>query len=269
MVCVPSSALVDYLYDMLLARMPGFAERYPMVVSVVVKGIFVVAAFLSVLLAQVTGVEIFNWVAQAFGDATKWVFDNTYVPFSAIFIETAKILFANEFVNTKVLEPRGVADIASGELKSAAFMLETSFGPGLGVLLAALAAGPKCLRAGVLFALVALVVGGIHEVYFPYVYMMPQLLVALVVGGFFGQVVVDAADLGFTAAPRPGSAMAIVDVTTDGEAVGVILYLTLSALVSFALGWFLLSSPLQKIRACLRLGRKKQDVVVAPTRGRK
>ena len=65
-------------------------------------------------------------------------------------------------------------------------MLESNPGPGLGLLLAYLLFGPRALRPSVPAAIIIQFLGGIHEIYFPYVLMKPRLILAAIAGGVAG-----------------------------------------------------------------------------------
>ena len=67
--------------------------------------------------------------------------------------------------------------------KSIYFLLEANPGPGLGLLLAYWVFAKGSIRSSAPGAAIIHFLGGIHEVYFPYVLMKPALLLAVVAGG--------------------------------------------------------------------------------------
>jgi mannitol-specific phosphotransferase system IIBC component len=129
---------------------------------------------------------------------------------------------------------------AAEQGKSILFMLETNPGPGLGVLLAYLFFGPRALRPTVPAAIVIQFLGGIHEIYFPYILMKPKMILAAIAGGASGILVFLATDAGLVATPAPGSIFAYGAVTPRGGWFGVFAGVFIAAAVSFAVGSMLL-----------------------------
>jgi PTS system mannitol-specific IIC component len=161
------------------------------------------------------------------------------LPLASILIEPAKVLFLNNAINHGVLGPIGVAESAvSG--KSILFMLETNPGPGLGILLAYLTFGPRMLRPSVPAAIAIHFLGGIHEIYFPYVLMKPRMVLAAIAGGITGITVFMITGSGLVATPSPGSIFAYLAATPTGGWAGVLSGVLASAAVSFFVGSALL-----------------------------
>ena len=220
--------LMDICIDMTqIGRM-----LYPILSEFVMKTLFVTLNVLLVLFAHMTGVDIMEWLVTGFGDITKELVTNSYTPLSALSIEPAKVLFANNAINRDTLIPLGDTELATAG-KTSAFMLETNFGPGLGILLALFMVGPKCLRAGLVLAVIVQFLGGIHEVYFPYVYMNPFLILPLIISGFSAQIVFEAASLGYTKPPSTGSVFAIGSVVAEGDELLTAVGIGISVIVSF------------------------------------
>jgi PTS system mannitol-specific IIC component len=124
--------------------------------------------------------------------------------------------------------------------KSILFMLETNPGPGLGILLAYFFFGPRTLRPTVPAAIIIQFLGGIHEIYFPYVLMKPRLILAAIAGGASAIVVFVVTGAGLVATPAPGSIFAYAAVTPKGGWFGVFTGVAVGAAVSFAVGSMLL-----------------------------
>jgi PTS system mannitol-specific IIC component len=155
------------------------------------------------------------------------------LPFASFVIEPAKVLFLNNAVNHGVLGPLGVAQAATHG-KSVLFMLESNPGPGLGILLAYLLFGPKRLRPSVPAAIIIQFLGGIHEIYFPYVLMKPRMILAVISGGFVGNLIFVITGAGLVATPSPGSIFAYFIETPRGGWFGVYLGVILATATSFA-----------------------------------
>ena len=149
------------------------------------------------------------------GDAVDWLVSNNLLPLTSLLVEPAKVLFLNNAINHGVFGPLGVAESAV-EGKSILFMIESNPGPGLGLLTAFLFFGPRLLRASAPPAMIIQFLGGIHEIYFPYVLMKPRLILAMIAGGASGVLIFLATDAGLVATPSPGSIFAYLAVTPRG-----------------------------------------------------
>jgi mannitol PTS system EIICBA or EIICB component len=169
----------------------------------------------------------------------EWLIHHHLLPLASVLIEPAKVLFLNNAVTHGVLGPLGVAE-AVRHGKSIMFMLESNPGPGLGVLLAYLMFGPKRLRPSVPAAIVIQFLGGIHEIYFPYILMKPRLILASMAGGAAGIGTFMITGAGLVATPSPGSIFAYAAETPRGGYFGVFLGVLIAAAVSFAVGSVLL-----------------------------
>ncbi|OOV76594.1 PTS mannitol transporter subunit IICBA, partial [Mammaliicoccus fleurettii] len=75
--------------------------------------------------------------------------------------------------------------------------------------------------------------GGIHEIYFPYVLMRPLLLVAVILGGMTGVATFSIFDFGTTGPASPGSILAYFAITPKGSYLVMLLGIFLATLVSF------------------------------------
>ncbi|MFC7642742.1 hypothetical protein ACFQX6_18715 [Streptosporangium lutulentum] len=160
-------------------------------------------------------------VTEWAGDVVAWLVGHNLLPLASVLIEPAKVLFLNNAINHGVLGPLGVAE-AVEHGKSILFMLESNPGPGLGLLLAFMFFGPRALRPSTPAAIIIHFLGGIHEIYFPYVLMKPRLILAVIAGGAAGILVFIATGAGLVATPSPGSIFAYLAVTPRGGWFGVI-----------------------------------------------
>ncbi|MBN2899971.1 MAG: PTS mannitol transporter subunit IICBA [Clostridia bacterium] len=155
------------------------------------------------------------------------------LPLASIFIEPAKILFLNNAINHGVLGPLGLQE--STQLgKSIFFLLETNPGPGLGILLAYWMFGKGMVKQSAPGAIIIHFLGGIHEIYFPYVLMKPILLLAVIAGGASGVLTFSILGAGLVATPSPGSIFALLAMTPKGGFFAVISGVLVATAVSFA-----------------------------------
>ena len=188
------------------------------------------------------------------GHGVNYLVSHHLLPLASLIVEPGKVLFLNNAINHGVLAPLGVAQSHSLG-KSILFMIESNPGPGLGLLLAYLVFGPRSLRPTVPAAIVVQFLGGIHEIYFPYVLMKPRLILATICGGAAGVATFMITGAGLVATPSPGSIFAYMAVTPKGGYFGVLLGIVISAGVSFVVASVLLG-----------FGRLESDreAVVAP-----
>ena len=162
------------------------------------------------------------------------------LPLVSIFIEPAKVLFLNNAINHGIIGPIGIEQ-AQNMGKSIMFLLESNPGPGLGVLLAYWMCSKGAMKESAPGAAIIHALGGIHEIYFPYVLMNPLLLLAPIAGSAAGILVFSIFKVGLVATPSPGSIFAILALAPKGEMLGVLLGILAATAVSF-----LVAAPLVK-----------------------
>ncbi|WP_297991097.1 PTS mannitol transporter subunit IICB [Anoxybacillus sp.] len=167
------------------------------------------------------------------------------LPLANIFIEPAKVLFLNNAINHGILSPLGIEQAAKTG-KSILFLLETNPGPGLGILLAYWLFGKGMAKQSAPGAVVIHFLGGIHEIYFPYILMRPVLILAAIAGGVSGVFTFTLFHAGLVAVPSPGSIFALLAMTPRGHYVGVLAGVIVAATVSFLVASFFLKTSKQE-----------------------
>ena len=100
--------------------------------------------------------------------------------------------------------------------------------------------GPRAIRPTVPAAMVVHFLGGIHEIYFPYVLMKPILVIAAIVGGAAGVMWETIFNLGLVGPASPGSIIAWALVSPPDNIVLNLIGIFVAAAVTFALGSVLL-----------------------------
>jgi len=185
---------------------------------------------------------VMKWLTDLLGAAVGWLVDTGLIPLASIIVEPAKVLFLNNAINHGVFTPIGTQQVeATG--RSLLFLVEANPGPGAGLLLAIAVFGVGAARATAPGAWIIQFLGGIHEVYFPYVLAKPILLLGLVAGGATGVLTNVIFQSGLVAPASPGSIFAVLIQTAPGSHIGVILSVVLSAGVTFLVSMmFLLGS---------------------------
>lgn len=158
---------------------------------------------------------------------------NSLLPLAAIFIEPAKVLFLNNAINHGIFTPLGVEQVAQAG-KSIMYMLETNPGPGLGLLLAYwVFAKDRATRDSAPGAIIIHFLGGIHEIYFPYVLMNPLTIVAPMVGNIVAILFYTITGAGLVGSPSPGSIIAYLMMSPKGGHLVAVLGVLIAAAVSF------------------------------------
>jgi PTS system mannitol-specific IIC component len=114
------------------------------------------------------------------------------------------------------------------------FLLEANPGPGLGILLAYWFFGKGAAKESTPGAIIIHFLGGIHEIYFPYVLMKPVLLLAVIAGGMAGVFTLNLLGGGLIAPSSPGSILAVLAMTPKGAFLANIADVIVSTCVSCA-----------------------------------
>ena len=161
------------------------------------------------------------------------------LPLTSLFVEPAKILFLNNAINHGVFTPLGMDQVAEAG-KSIFFLIEANPGPGLGLLLAYSFFGKGAARSSAPSAVIIHFLGGIHEIYFPYVLMNPLTVLAVMAGGMSGVFINSIFNSGLVSAASPGSIIAILGMCAKDSYIGVILSVSVAAAVSFVIAAFIL-----------------------------
>lgn len=157
-----------------------------------------------------------------------------YLPLLSLINEPAKILFLNNAIDQGVYYPLGMQQ-ASETGKSIFFMVASNPGPGLGLLLGFSVFGKGMSKKSAPGAMIIHFLGGIHELYFPYVLMKPLTLLAMIGGGMSGIYTFNLLGGGLVAGPSPGSIFAFLALTPKGSFLATIAGVTVGALVSFVI----------------------------------
>lgn len=155
-----------------------------------------------------------------------------YLPLLSVINEPAKILFLNNAIDQGVYYPLGMQQ-ASVDGKSIFFMVASNPGPGLGLLLAFSVFGKGMSKRSAPGAMIIHFLGGIHELYFPYVLMKPLTLIGMIAGGMSGTWMFNLLDGGLVAGPSPGSIFAYLALTPKGSFLATIAGVSMGAVVTF------------------------------------
>jgi PTS system mannitol-specific IIC component len=196
------------------------------------------AGILVVILALVGNLligPVVEAISNFLGSIVDGLVTARLLPLAAIVIEPAKVLFLNNALNHGVLAPLGVAAVEESG-KAIHFLLETNPGPGLGLLVAYWVAGKGMLKETAPGAMIIHFLGGIHEIYFPYVLAHPIMILSTIAGGFAADLWFTITNAGLVATPSPGSIFAYLAVIPRGQHFAVLTGVAIGAVASFLVG---------------------------------
>lgn len=168
--------------------------------------------------------------------------ENSLLPLVSVFIEPAKVLFLNNAINHGIFTPLATEQAAEFG-KSIMYMLEPNPGPGLGVLLAYMFfCKDKVTKDSAPGAVIIHLLGGIHEIYFPYILMNPLVIVAPILGNMAAIFWFNLTDCGLVGPASPGSIIAYLMMTPGSDLLKVIIGVLISTGISFVV-----ASPIVKM----------------------
>ena len=194
--------------------------------------------------------------------------NNSLLPLVAIFVEPAKVLFLNNAINHGIFTPIGVEQAVEAG-KSIMYMLESNPGPGLGILLAYwLFSADKTTKDSAPGAIIIHFLGGIHEIYFPYILMNPVVIIAPILGNICAITFYTLFNCGLKGPASPGSIIAYLSMAPKGETLMVLLGVLIAAGVSF-----LVASPIIKLSnakgTSLEAAKDQMQTMKAQSKGQK
>ncbi|WHX51314.1 PTS mannitol transporter subunit IICBA [Paenibacillus woosongensis] len=184
-------------------------------------------------------------VVQAFSNVlaagVEFLINTGLLPLANLLIEPAKVLFLNNAINHGILGPLALEQVSKAG-QSIIFMLESNPGPGLGILLAYWVFGRGMVKNSAPGAVIIHFLGGIHEIYFPYILMNPRLILAVIGGGMAGTFTFSILGAGLVAAPSPGSIIAYMAMTPKGGYLAMFAGVLVATVVSFLIASLLLKT---------------------------
>ncbi len=181
------------------------------------------------------------WLTTILKVAVEWLIAKKLLPLVSVLMEPAKVMFLNNAINHGIFDVLGVEQVREMG-SSIIFLIETNPGPGFGVLLACSIFGDKMEKQSAPGAAVIHFLGGIHEIYFPYVLSRPALLIAPILGSFSALLFYTLTGTGLVAPAAPGSVIAILAMAPKGKFLAVLAGMLIATAVSF-----IVASPILKI----------------------
>jgi len=161
-------------------------------------------------------------------------------PLLSVVVDPCKVLFLNNAVNHGIMTPLGIEQVSQVG-QSMLFLVDPNPGPGLGILLSCWAFGKGNTKQSAPGAAIIQLLGGIHEIYFPYVLAKPALLLAVIGGNICALLFYTLLNVGLVAPASPGSLISIILMAPKGKTILAIAGVVIGTVVSF-----LLSAPMIK-----------------------
>ena len=194
-----------------------------------ILGYYVIGPFMTAILTVLTA-------------GVDFLVAHSLLPLVSIFIEPAKVLFLNNAINHGIFSPIGASQAAETG-RSIMYMLEANPGPGLGVLLAyCFFCKDDTTRQSAPGAVIIHLLGGIHEIYFPYILMNPVIIIAPIVGNFCAILFYSMTGAGLSGPASPGSIIAYMAMAPRDSILTVLLGVVIAGAVSFILSSVILKA---------------------------
>ncbi len=171
-------------------------------------------------------------VSQLINQSVEFFIDRSLLQILAVFIEPIKVLFLNNGINHGIIDVVAIDQVNKiGE--STLYLLEANPGPGLGVILAYWVYSKGAMKESAPSAAIIQLLGGIHEIYFPYILINPILIIASILGSIASIVVFLTFNSGLIATASPGSIFSIIMLSSKDDIIGNLLGVLVGVIVSF------------------------------------
>ncbi|MBB6671911.1 PTS mannitol transporter subunit IICB [Cohnella nanjingensis] len=261
MIMGPLAAVILKRFDRLIDGKirSGFEMLVNNFSSGIIGGLLAIAAFKGIG-------PVVEAISRGLANGVEFLVNNHLIPLANILIEPGKVLFLNNAINHGVLGPIALEQ-ASQTGKSLLFMLESNPGPGLGILLAYWVFGRGMVKQSAPGAVIIHFLGGIHEIYFPYILMNPRLILAAISGGIVGTLTFSTFGAGLVATPSPGSIFAFMAMAPKGGLLPVLSGVLTAAIASFLVASVLLKTGKQTQEGDLEAASEKMKEMKAQSKG--
>ena len=194
-----------------------------------ILGYYVIGPFMTAILTMLTA-------------GVDFLVAHSLLPLVSVFIEPAKVLFLNNAINHGIFSPIGASQAAETG-RSIMYMLDANPGPGLGILLAyCFFCKDDTTRQSAPGAVIIHLLGGIHEIYFPYILMNPVIIIAPIVGNFCAILFYSMTSAGLSGPASPSSLIAYMAMAPRDSILTVLLGVIIAGAVSFILSSIILKA---------------------------
>ena len=215
-----------------------FKPGFEMLVSNFSMGIL---GLIIVIAGYVAIGPVMQGILNVLSGGVNWVLEHKLLPLLSIFVAPAQVLFLNNAINHGIMAPLGLEQVAAAG-KSILFLVDPNYGPSVGTLLAVSIFGRGMAKRTAPMAAIIAGIGGIGEVYFPFVLMKPKLVFATMGGMATSLGLFQLLGGGTVATPSPGSFFAMLMLTPKGAMFGNLVGFFAGMAVSFTIGMLLLKT---------------------------
>lgn len=227
MIVGPFSGLVIKKFDELFSdKVPNGFE---MIVDNFSLGILGgIVCILSFLFIEPVVVALTN----AMAGGIEYLMNKGYLPLVSFLIEPGRVLFLNNAIDHGIMAPLGLTQVAKVGY-SPLFMIIGNPGIGLGILLAYWKFGKGNMKEAAPGAIIIQFLGGIHEIYFPYVLSNPLTLIACIAGQMTNIIVMGLLNYGTVYTPSPASIFSVIAMTPKGKYLSMLIVVLSATIVTF------------------------------------
>ena len=211
-----------------------------------------------------------SWITELFESGVVFLKDNNMLPLVSIFIEPAKVMFLNNAINHGILTPLGSVQVQEfGE--SIIFFLESNPGPGFGLLMAYWLFGKGTAKSSAPGAVLIQFIGGIHEIYYPYVLSRPILILPMILGASSSILFMTVAHAGLIGPISPGSIVSVIIMSASGKLFINVAAVLIAATITFITSALILrrtakegdSLPENKFKPKYKVDKEKAEAAAA------
>ena len=215
-------------------------DRIPAGFEMLVTNLYLaMLGLLAGALAYFLLIPVAEWMISLLGNGLSFMIEKGIIPFISLVVEPLKIIFFNNWINHGFFLPLGLEQMKT-KGSSILFLLETNPGPGFGILLAH-ALVYRDMRKKMVSSLIIQSLGGIHEVYFPYVLSNIRLLPAAIAGSIVGNYCFMITGSGLLGPASPGSIITIMIMADKKHWLGTLMGILVSAAVTCLLACLIMS----------------------------
>lgn len=228
------SIVIGPLSGVLIKRFDKFiSEKVPSGFEMLVNNfsLAIIGIILSIVGLFIVG-PLMSIITTMMNLGLEFIIRKGLLPLLAIFIEPIKILFLNNAINHGIIDVMAMSQV-NEHGKSILYLLEANPGPGLGVILSYLVYSKGNMKQSAPSAAIIQLLGGIHEIYFPYILLNPILLLAAIIGNGCSIIFFQVFNSGLVSTASPGSIFSILMLSHRGDVLINFLGVCLGALISF------------------------------------
>jgi PTS system mannitol-specific IIC component len=199
----------------------------------IIGGILMVVAYAVVS-------PVYSVIQSFLTTGVNFIINHKLLPFAPIFIVPGQVLFLNNAINHGIFTPLGASQVVETG-RSILYLVEANCGNWAGLALAFWVFGKGMARRSAPGASIIMIIGGIGEVVFPYVLMMPKIILAPILGNMAALTWLTIFNGGAVGPVSPGSLLALIAMAPKGFMFINVASYVIGVAVSFGVAAFVLS----------------------------